>query len=182
MLAVLLLLPVASFAQESKVAVVDFERAVVGSAAGQNAATSWNNRYTEVQQSLESRQKEIEDTQNRLRTQSNVLSEAVKAEMTRDIERKTTELNRASEDAQRDMEELRASLLQPITAVAQAALQAYSREMGFTLIIDISNPQGGVVYWNPGADVTDELIKRIDAQVPATPAAPATTAPAPSPQ
>jgi outer membrane protein len=174
----LALTPVVGFAQESKVAIVDFERVVVGSAGGQKAATTWNTRYAEVQKNLEARQKEIEDAQNRLRTQGNVLSDAVKAEITRDVDRKTTELNRLSEDAQKDMEQMRADLLQPISVTAQRVLQAYAAEKGYTLIVDTSNPQGGIVYVNEKADITDDLIKRMDAETPAATApAPAATTP-----
>src|SRR5687768_14270580 len=81
-IALSLLIPIGGFAQESKVALVDFERVVVGTAAGKKAADQWNAKYAEHQKNLEARQKEIEDQQTKLRTQGNVLSEAAKAEIT----------------------------------------------------------------------------------------------------
>jgi outer membrane protein len=181
-LLIALFIPVASFSQETRIATVDFERLVVGSAAGQKAANEWNTKYAEAQQRLQARQREIEDDQNKLRTQSNVLSEAARAELTRGIERKTTELNRLSEDAQREMEELRARLLQPITETAQRTLQAYVNEKGFTLVIDTSNPGANIIHVNETLDITNDVIQRVDAAAPAPAAPAAAPAPAPAPQ
>ena len=173
-----LLTPCAAFPQESKIAAVDFERVVVESAAGKKAQDGWNAKYTEHQKNLEARQKEIDDAQNNLKTRGNVLSDAAKADLTRDIDKKTTELNRLTEDAQKEMEDLRSTLLQPITENAQRVLQAYATEKGYTIVIDVSNPQTNVVYVNMKSDITDDVIKRVDstpaaAAPPAAPAAPA---------
>lgn len=170
-----LLLPIASFSQESKVAAVDFERVVVGSASGKKAADQWNAKYAEFQKNLEARQKEIEDAQTKLRTQANILSETAKADLTRDIDRKTTELNRLSEDAQKQMEDLRAQLLSPVSATAQQVLQKYAADQGYTVVVDVSNPETNVIYVNPKADITEAVIKQIDA------ASPVAAAPAPRP-
>jgi outer membrane protein len=175
-----LLTSIGLFAQESKIAAVDFERVVVGSAAGKKAADQWNAKYAEHQKGLEARQKEIEDLQNKLKTQASILSDSAKADITRDADRKTTELNRLSEDAQKQMEDLRAQLLQPISEIAQRVLQGYATEKGYTVIVDVSNPQSNIIHVNEKADITDDVIKRIDSQpTTAAPAAAPTAAPKP---
>jgi outer membrane protein len=173
-----LLIPCASFAQESKIATVDFERVVVESAGGKKAQANWNAKYTEHQKDLEAKQKEIDDAQTNLKSRGNVLSDAAKADITRDIDKKTTDLNRLTEDAQKEMEDLRTKLLQPISETAQRILQAYAAEKGYTVIIDISNPQTNVVFFNPKSDITQDVIKRIDSE-PAAAATPATAPPVP---
>lgn len=172
-----LLIPIGGIAQGAKIAIVDFEKVVVGSAAGKKASDQWNAKYAEHQKTLEARQKEISDAQNKLQTQANILSETAKADLTRDIDRKTTDLNRLSEDAQKEMEDLRAQLLQPISENAQAVLQAYAAENDYSVVVDISNPDSNVVYSNPKAEITDAVIKRIDSQP-----APAAATPAAAPK
>jgi len=45
-------------------------------------------------------------------------------------------------------------------------LNAYAKENNYTVIIDTSNPQNGsVVFVNDKAEITDEIIKRIDAEM-----------------
>jgi outer membrane protein len=180
-----LLIPVAAFSQESKVATVDFERVVVESASGKKAQDNWNAKYTEHQKNLEAKQKEIDDAQNNLKSRGNVLSEAAKADITRDIDKKTTDLNRLTEDAQKEMEELRTNLLGPISENAQRVLQQYAAEKGYTVVIDVSNPQTNIVYVNTKSDITQDVIKLIDSQpapAAAAPAAAPSTTPATAPK
>ena len=111
-----------------------------------------------------------------MKTRGNVLSDIAKADIGKDIEKKTTELNRLSEDAQKEMEDMRASLLQPISELAQRIVQVYASEKGLTVVVDTSNPQTNLIYVNPKSDITEDVIKRVDAEI----AAAAKAAPAPA--
>src|SRR5436853_2435386 len=182
--------------QVSKVAVVDFEKAIVESVEGKKSSDKFNGTLQAKQAEGEKRQKELEDAQRKLQTQERTLSDTAKANLQKDIERRTTELQRYNEDAQKELQSLRDELLRPIAERASAILNAMAVEQGFTLIVDVSNPQNNVVWFNPKNDITAELTKRIDAELartseakpagsaaPATPrpAAPRTTAPTPRP-
>lgn len=160
------LLPVSLFAQDSsKVVIVDFERAVVQSSEGKKAEQKFNAKVEERRKDVEKKQKELEDAQNRLKTGKLALNDAAQAQLTKDIERLNTELKRINEDVQHELDELRSGLLQPIAEVASKLLKDYAAEQGFTLVIDVSNPQGSVLYANEKSDITMELIRRIDAAV-----------------
>lgn len=148
-----------------KVAVVNFERAVVESAQGQQAVEEFNAIYEERTREIETRQQEIAELQNRLQTQGRALSETASADLTRDIERKQTDLNRLSEDIQRDLQTLQENLLRPIADVARRILSEYAAENAFTIILDVSNPQTNIVYASAEADITTELIRQIDAEM-----------------
>jgi Skp family chaperone for outer membrane proteins len=166
-----------ALAQVAKIGIVDFERAVVESAEGKQSQAKWDAKLVEKQKEVEKRRKELEGIQTKLQTQEKVLSDAVKSGLQRDLERGQTELTRISEDAQKELETLRNDLLQPIAQRASAVFNAMAAEMGFTLVIDVSNPQNNVLWHNPANDVTAELIRRIDASAPK----PAAAAPAKPP-
>src|SRR3989442_8924792 len=185
--------------QISKIAVVDFERAIVQSVEGKKSSGQFNAKLQSKQADAEKRQKELEDAQRKLQTQERTLSDTAKANLQKDIERRTTELQRYNEDAQKELQSLRDELLRPIAERASAILNAMAVEQGFTLIVDVSNPQNNVVWFNPKNDITAELTKRIDAELartseakpagsaapatprPTTPAAPRTNTPTPRP-
>jgi outer membrane protein len=152
-------------AQASKVAVVDFEKAVVESAEGKKSSDRFNGTLQAKQAEGEKRQKELEDAQRKLQTQERTLSDTAKANLQKDIERRTTELQRYNEDAQKELQSLRDELLRPIAERASAILNAMAAEQGYTLIVDVSNPQTNVVWFNPKNDITAELTKRIDAEL-----------------
>jgi outer membrane protein len=168
-----LLVPSYLFGQ-ARVAVVDFERAVVESVEGKKASAQFNAKVEAAQKDIEKRQKELEDAANKLRTQERVLSDAVKATMQKDIERRQTELTRAQEDAQKELNTLRDELLRPIADIASQILNAVAAEQGYTLVVDVSNPQNNVIWHNPAVDITNDLVKRIDTELAkrASPAAP----------
>ncbi|HYR85303.1 MAG TPA: OmpH family outer membrane protein [Terriglobia bacterium] len=181
-----LLVPSYLFSQ-AKVAVVDFERAIVESVEGKKASAKFNGRVEAVQKDLEKRQKELEDLSNRLRTQDRVLSDVAKADLQKDIERRQTELTRLNEDAQKELNGLRDELLRPIAEIASRIMQVMAAERGFTLVVDVSNPQSSVIYVNPAAEITADLTKRIDTELAkqpppsATPPAAATPRPPATP-
>jgi outer membrane protein len=170
-------------AQLSNVVVVDFERAVVESKEGKKASDKFNATFTGKQNDVEKKQKELEDQQRKLQNGVRTLSDAAKVELQKDIERRTTELTRLNEDGQKELQTLRDSLLRPIAERATALLNAMAAEQGYTLVVDVSNPDNNVLFASEKSNITAELVKRIDASAPqeagsAEPGKPATGAPA----
>ena len=163
-------------AQVSKVAIVDFERALVESVEGKKSSDKFNATLQSKQTDGQKRQQELEDAQKKLQTQERTLSEAAKANLQKDIDRRTTELQRFNEDSQKELQSLRDELLRPIAEKASAILNQLAAERGYTLVVDTSNPQNNVVWFNPANDITTELTRRIDAATAAT----SNAAPAPA--
>jgi outer membrane protein len=170
--ALLVFIPVA-LAQLSNVVVVDFEGAVVGSAEGKRASEKFEATVKAKQNELGKKQQELDDQTKKLQNGARTLSDEAKSSLQRDIDRRTTELQRLNEDAQKELSLTRDELLRPIADRASAILNAMAAELNYTLVIDISNPETNVIWKNPKNDVTEELIKRIDASAPKEPAKPA---------
>ena len=170
--ALLVFIPVA-LAQLSNVVVVDFEGAVVGSAEGKRASEKFEATVKAKQNELGKKQQELDDQAKKLQNGARTLSDEAKSSLQRDIDRRTTELQRLNEDAQKELSLTRDELLRPIADRASAILNAMAAELNYTLVIDISNPETNVIWKNPKNDVTEELIKRINASAPKEPAKPA---------
>ena len=171
-------------AQVSNVAVVDFERAVVESVEGKKASDKFNVTLKAKQADVEKRQRDLEESQKKLANGTITLSTTAKADLQRDIDRKTTELQRMNDDTQKELQGLRDELLRPIAERATAALNGMAAAEGYTLVIDISNPENNVIWANPKNDITAELIKRLDTAAPKEPAkteAPKATTPSTTP-
>jgi outer membrane protein len=149
----------------SKVAVLDVQRALAENTDGKKAVAQLNAEGTKRQAELESKQKAIQEAQDKLRTQDRLLSDTVKADLTRQIERDTTDLQRATEDAQKAMQDMQAKLLSPIYQLTQKVLSAYANEMGLAVVFDVSNQASSIIYINDLADITTEIIRRLDAEI-----------------
>ena len=177
----LLLIPAALLAQSpaaavAKVAVIDMQRAIVENAEGRKAQEKFVSEVTQRQGLFDQKQKALDEAQTKLRTQDKLLSDAARADLTKTIDQLTTEMNRMNEDAQKELGNLQQELLRPIAERTQRVLQTYAEENGLSVVLDVSAQTGNVIYASEVADITTEIIRRIDADVSkpaaATPAAP----------
>ena len=173
----MLLMPVALIAQAppagSKIAVIDMQRAMTETTEGKKVQAELMAQVAKRQAEFESKQKALEDMQTKLRTQDKALSDTARVDLTRQIEQGTTELERLNQDAQRDLTALQQKLLEPIYQRTGRILNAYASEAGFAVVFDVSVQGSNVVYANDTADITTEVIRRVDADVSKPAAAPA---------
>jgi Skp family chaperone for outer membrane proteins len=157
--------PSTTLAGTSKVAIIDIQRALSENVDGKKAVGELNSAGAKKQEELEKLQKSIQEAQEKLRTQDRLLNDQMREELNRTITNGTTELNRKTEDAQREMQDLQNRLLQPIYQLTQRVLSAYANEMGLTLVFDTSSQASSIVYANDLADITTEIIRRMDAEI-----------------
>jgi outer membrane protein len=176
-----LLIPASLLAQSSsatagKVAVIDFQAALANNTMGKQAQDKLAGEVKKRQDDMEKTQKLLEDAQNKLRTQSNALSESAKADLSREIDRLNTELQRKNDDAQKDLQDMQQELIRPIAERLQGVVDAYAKEMGFSVVLDVMS----IVWRADTSDITPEVIRRFDASLAAAPKPAAPAAPAPA--
>jgi outer membrane protein len=176
-----LLLPAAGFAQApaaatvaGRVAVLDFQRAVTENADGKKAQEKFMAEFTKRQSEFEAKQKSMAEMQTKLQTAEKALSENAKADLAKQIDRTNTELQRMNDDAQKELGEMQQQLFQPIAARVQEAVKSYGSENGFSVVFDLSSQASSIVYHQDVADITTEIIRRVDASAAKAPAAPPT--------
>src|SRR5881409_4235831 len=119
-----------------RVAVVDFQKAVVENAEGKKAQERFMAEVNKRQKDFEGKQKSLTDAQNKLQTQAQVLTDTVKADLNRQIDKLNTELQRMNDDAQKDLGDLQQQLFRPIAEKAQEVVKNYSNENGFAVVFD----------------------------------------------
>jgi Skp family chaperone for outer membrane proteins len=136
--------------------------------------------FNKRQKDFEDKQKALTDAQNKLQTQDKALSETAKADLAKQIDRYNTELQRMNDDAQKELQELQQQLFRPIAEKTQDVLKSYSTENGFAVVFDSSSQANSIIYFQDVADITTEIIRRVDS-TPTKPAAAAPAAAAPAP-
>lgn len=164
----------------SRVAVINMQTAILGSIEGKKAADTLKTKYDAKAAELEKKKKEIEDLTADLNRQEKNLSEDALAGKRKIIDTRQKELTRAGEDANNEFQQLQNEAINTIGNKILKVIQAYANEQNFSLVIDSSSPQGGVLYVSPTTDITTEIIRRFDAlsaagsapKAPATPPAP----------
>src|SRR5438309_4107258 len=99
-----------SYAQNAnavKFGALNVVRAIVECAAGKQANEDYQKKFEAKRDDLGRRQKEIQDLQQQLQTQSKSLNDETKIALNKNIETKTTELKRSQEDAEKEFNNLR---------------------------------------------------------------------------
>jgi outer membrane protein len=187
----LLLLPAAgawaqaggSAAAAAKIGTLNVRQAIVATAEGKQASAQLQSQFAAQQNDLQNMQKQITDLQNRLSTGARTLSDDEQARLqrqgevlARQFQRKQDDLNEAVNDAQSD-------ILDTIGRKMMDVLDRYSRENGYSIILDASAQGTPVVYGSTQVDVTQEIVRLYDQAYPvkggAAPAAPAAATPKP---
>ncbi len=186
-MAALLLLPVTwgQSAPAAKVGVISVQVAIQSTAEGKQAANELQSKFAPRQTELDNLRKQIEDLQTRLRTTSNTLSDEEKARLAREGDQLTRTYQRKQQDSQDDFNEAEREIVDRIGRKMIEILDKYSKENGYSVVLDTSAQNTPVIYAANTVDVTQDIIKLYDQSYPvknagaARPAAPKSTAPKP---
>jgi len=167
-----------------RVAVVDLQRAITENADGKKAQEKFMAEFNKKQQEFDAKQKALNEAQTKLQSGDKAMSDTAKADLAKSIDKMNTELQRMNDDAQKELPDLQQTLFKPIAEKTQEVLKAYSTENGFAVVFDVSAQASSIVHVQDVADITTEIIRRVDAapaKPAATPAKPAATPAAPAP-
>src|ERR1700678_4376888 len=191
-LAAVLMSPAAMWAQAApasagKIGVIDVQVAITSTAEGKQAAAELQSQFAPRQTELTNMQKQMEDIQTRLRTGQTTLSDDEKARLGREGEQLQRTYQRRSQDAQDDFNEAQREVVDRIGRRMIDVLNKYSRDNGYSIILDRSGQSSPVIFAANSTDVTQEIIRLFDVSYPAkataatAPRTPAATKPAPKP-
>jgi outer membrane protein len=148
--------------QAGKVAVIYFQGAIVGTKDGQKAAGELEAKATPKRKELELKQNDLNALQDQLTKGQNTLSDAAKNELYKNIELKKKALQRDFEDTKEDIDQEQQKLLQQLAQKMTAVIERYSRDHGYSLVVDVSSPQSPVLYASPTVDITKDIIELYD--------------------
>jgi len=172
-----------AFPAGSKYAFVNIQRIAAESAQGKVLSARVQALNNQKVTELDAKNKALQASQQKLDSGGSVLSDAARAQLAKDIDRQQTEIQRFTDDAQKDVtelqNELQAEFQQKLGPVIQQIAQEKKLEILFSAL------DAGIIWADAGLDLTSEVIRRFDVAAPvaAAPAAapPRAAAPAPAP-
>jgi outer membrane protein len=168
--------------QATKVGVIQIQSAIVSTKDGQKAAADLETRLGPKRKELEKKQAEIKDLQDKLQRGGNAMAETAKQDLMRTIDQRTKSFNRDMEDAQAEFDQEQRKLLDDLGQKMMQVIDKYAVANGYSVILDVSNPQTPVLYASNAIDITKDIIELYDKAAPSAPAAaPAKPAVAPAP-
>jgi outer membrane protein len=149
------------FPQDAKYAFVDIQAIASNSTAGKAASAR-------LQQLTEAKQKEIGDKSKQLQalttkrdTSVGVMSEAARAGLDKDIDKLQREIQFANSSAQAEVNDLQNELQGEFQKKLIPIIEELAKEKGLYMIF---TAESGFAYVNPGLNLSEEVIKRLDAK------------------
>lgn len=168
--------PPAPFPQGAKVAFVNLQAIAQLSADGKAANAKVQALAQKKQTEGATKTKTLQDNQQKLQTSGSVMNDTARAQLEKDIERQTVEGQRFEQDAQAELTELQQELQQEFQRKLMPILEALSKEKGLQALLSAAD--SGVIWADPGLDLTLEAVKKMDTGAAAPkPAAPTAAAP-----
>jgi outer membrane protein len=146
---------------QTKVAIINLQRAVLESAEIKKASAEMEAKYKPRQAEVEKLQKEIAGIQQTL--QSGKLNALGEQDANAQGQRKQRELTRVTEDLQADVDRERNEILSKSSQRMQDIVKKLATEKGLDIVIDISN----AVYFKESLEITTEAIAAYDKAYPA---------------
>ena len=156
------LVSVSSAMAQTKVGVIDMQRAILETGEIKKASNDMSARYKKRQDDLDKAQRELNDIQTQLQSAQGKLSAAGEADLNARGTRKQTEVKRLTEDLQADVDRDRNDILTRAQTRMLEVVKKLSDDKGLDLIVE----RATAVHFKPALDITNDAIAAYDKSYP----------------
>jgi outer membrane protein len=153
------------FPQGAKVAYVVLQRIANESADGRVATTRIQALQQKKAAELNEKNKQLQTMQQKLEKEGAVMSASAAGDLQKNIEKLNLEVQRFTQDAQAEVQELQQSLQDEFQSRLTPVLAQVATDMGLQFVFN--GPDAGLVWADAALDITAEVIKKLDAAKPA---------------
>src|SRR5580698_10241525 len=171
----------AAAAAPSKIAVINVRNAIVATAEGKQAQAQLQSQFAPKQNELQGLQKQIEDLQRKMSEGARTLSDDEKSKMQREGELLSRRLQRGNDDLNEELNAAQGEVVDGIGRKMLEVLDRYSRENGYTVVLDTSAQGSPVIYGSTQSDITQDIVRLYDQAYPGKAGAASAPAAAPKP-
>ena len=171
-----------------KVGVINIRGAIGNTAEGKQASAELQSQFAPRQTELENLNKQINDLRQRLAACEGKCSQDEIGRLTQQGQKSTQRFDRLNNELNEDVQSAQGDVIDRIGRKMVDVLDRYSRENGFTLVLDSSAQNTPILYASTQIDVTQDIVRLYDQAYPvkagaapaqqkpaAKPAAPSTT-------
>ena len=150
----------------ARVAVIDYDRALLESEPGKKMIAPMDTLMKQKKAESQPMEEELKKLRAKAAELANSASEQQLATLQRQFNDKMEALRRFEADANRDLDKQRADSIGQFNKLSLPLIQSLGKELGYTMIFQ--KQSSGLIYLDPRADITDQLIQRLNAQAAAS--------------
>jgi outer membrane protein len=157
--------PPAPFPVGAKVAFFNPQAVFQNSSEGKAAVTRVNALIQKKTTENAEKAKLLQTNQQKLQTSGSVMNEAARGQLEKEIERQTKEAERFQQDAQAEINELQQEVQNEFVKKLSPIIDSIASEKGLQIVFNAV--ESGIAWATPGLDLTQDVIKKLDAAKPA---------------
>lgn len=148
---------------QTKIAVLNLQRAVIESDEIQKASAAMEAKFKPRQQDIEKLQRDLQGIQQQLQAGAGKLTQQAEADLTAQGQRKQRDMQRMSDDLQSDVTADRNEVLGKSSQKMAEVVKKLAEEKGYDVVVDVTN----TVYFKPALDITAEALAAYNKAYPA---------------
>jgi outer membrane protein len=160
----------------TKIAIIQFQQAVLTSQEGQAASATLKTKYDPRKSALEKKQADLEAMQDKLQKGGPTMTADARAKIQADIAAGTRILNRDAQDLNTEVQEEEARIMQGMAGKMGEIIKNYATQNGYAIVLDVSSEATPVLWATPASNITADIVKLYDQTHPAKAAAPPSSA------
>jgi outer membrane protein len=153
--------PPQPFPQDAKYAFVDIQQIASTSAAGKAASAKLETFTKGKQTEIGEKNKQLQALTTKRDTSVGVMNDAARAQLEKDIDKLQRDIQFAQSNAQADLQDMQNELQGDFQKKLIPIIEELAKEKGLYMIF---TAESGFAYVHPGLNLSEEVIKRLDAK------------------
>jgi outer membrane protein len=153
--------PPVPFPQDAKYAFVDIQQIASSSAAGKEASKKLQALSEKKQTEVGDKNKQLQALTTKRDTGAAVMSESARAQLEKEIDKLQRDIQFAGQNAQAEINDMQNDLQGEFQRRLIPIIEELAKEKGLYMIF---TAESGFAYVHPGLNLSDEVIKRLDAK------------------
>jgi outer membrane protein len=153
------------YPEGAKVAFFDVQAVASNSAEGKAATAKIQELQKKKVGEVQAKNKQLEDGRNKLQSSAGIMNDQARLALEKDVDKLTREVQFMQQEAQSEIAQLQNELQVEFQRKLGPVLDQVAKEKQLHMLFDFNT--SGALWGDPGLDLTQEIIKRLDAAKPA---------------
>lgn len=148
-----------SLAEGLRVAVIDVNKVLNDSAAGQAAKKKMEARYEELKKTIDAKQEEARKLKDEIDKQKVMVGKEKLKEKEDALQAKVNELRQMTQEGEREMQTRQGEFTREVLKSIEAKVEVVVKAEKLDLVLEKS---AGVIHYNPTMDITQRVLSLVD--------------------
>jgi outer membrane protein len=148
-----------------KIAVVNLTIALTATKDGKQATLDLDKKFEPQQKEVQALEAEVSRLSEQLQKSGTVLGDEARSQLEQDLASNQKKLDRYKQDAQEAVAKEEQKLVEVLGQKLLVFIKKYAKDNGYTLVLDVGNPNTPVLYNETEYDVTADMVAAYDKTV-----------------